>query len=166
MQGIRTQMWVFSVHLECYVLVLLHFRIRAMLTCNARFLSLSYSFRYHIITSYHHITASLIASESAICKESQWYESRVRLNEFLWILRVNWVVVCMFTARCKVSVAVPLTHHWGWNFWWVILNLFWLFYFFYWEIYVFEATGAKHAGVHIDHNFPPSIRPIISEGWK
>ena len=116
--------------------------------------------------SHHIITASLIASESAICKESQWYESRVRLNEFLWILRVNWVVVCMFTARCKVSVAVPLTHRWGWNFWRVILNLFWLFYFFRWEIYVFEATGAKHAGVHIDHNFPPSIRPIISEGWK
>ena len=72
------------------------------------FLSLSYSFRYRIIASYHHITASLTASESAICMESQWYESRVHVNEFLWILRVNWVVVCTFTARWKVSVAVPL----------------------------------------------------------
>ena len=44
---------------------------------------------YRIIASYHHITASLIASEPAICKESQWYESRVRVNEFLWILRLN-----------------------------------------------------------------------------
>ena len=70
-------------------LFLLYFRIRAVLACNARFLSLSYSFRYRIIASYHHITSSLIASESAICKESQWYESRVRVNEFLLILRVN-----------------------------------------------------------------------------
>ena len=70
-------------------LFLLYFRIRAVLACNARFLSLSYSFRYRIIASYHHITASLIASESAICKESQWYEPRVRGNEFLCILRVN-----------------------------------------------------------------------------
>ena len=70
-------------------LFLLYFRIRAVLACNARFLLLSYSFRYHIITTCHHITASLIASESAICKESQWYESRVRVNEFLWILQVN-----------------------------------------------------------------------------
>ena len=87
--------------------VLLYIRIRAVLACNTIFLSLSYSFRYRIIASYHHITASLTASESAICKESQWYESRVRVNEFLWILRVNWVVVCTFTARWKVSVAVP-----------------------------------------------------------
>ena len=64
-------------------------RIRAVLVCNARFLSLSHSFRYCIIASYHHITASLIASESAICKESLWYESRVRVNEFLRILRLN-----------------------------------------------------------------------------
>ena len=70
-------------------LFLLYFRIRAVLACNARFLSLSYSFRYHIIATCHHIMASLIASESAICKESQWYDSRVRVNEFLWILRVN-----------------------------------------------------------------------------
>ena len=72
------------------------------------FFLLSYSFRYRIIASYDHITASLTASESAICKESQWYESRVRVNEFLWILRVNWVVVCTFTAHWKVSVAVLL----------------------------------------------------------
>ena len=58
--------------------VLLYFRIRSVLACNAMFLLLSYSFRYRIITSYHHITASLTASESAICKEGQWYESRVR----------------------------------------------------------------------------------------
>ena len=87
---------------------LLYFRIRIVLACNAMFLSLSYSFRYRIIASYDHITASLTASESAICKESQWYESRVRVNEFLWILRVNWVVVCTFTAHWKVSVAVLL----------------------------------------------------------
>ena len=88
--------------------VLLYFRIRSVLACNAMFLLLSYSFRNRIIASYHHITASLTASESAICKEGQWYESRVRVNEFLRILRVNWVVVCTFTARWKVSVAVPL----------------------------------------------------------
>ena len=70
-------------------LFLLYFRIRTVLACNARFLSLSYSFRYRIIASYHHITASLTASESAICKESQWYESRVRVNAFLWILPIN-----------------------------------------------------------------------------
>ena len=87
---------------------LLYFRIRVVLACNAMFLSLSYSFHYRIIASYHHITASLTASESAICKEGQWYESRVRVNEFLQILRVNWVVVCTFTARWKVSVAVLL----------------------------------------------------------
>ena len=69
--------------------VLLYFRIRIVLACNAMFLALSYSFRYCIIASYDYITASLTASESAICKESQWYESRVRVNEFLWILRVN-----------------------------------------------------------------------------
>ena len=57
---------------------LLYFRIRVVLACNAMFLSLSYSFHYRIIASYHHITASLTASESAICKEGQWYESRVR----------------------------------------------------------------------------------------
>ena len=67
----------------------LYFRIRAVLVCNAWFLFLSYSFRYHIIASYHHITASLIASEPAICKESQWYESRVRVNAFLWILPID-----------------------------------------------------------------------------
>ena len=109
LQGIRTQMWVFSVHLEWYVVVfIVSVRIRVVLVCNARFLSLSYKFRYRIIASYHHITASLIASKPAICKESQWYESRVRVNEFLWILRINWIVVCTFTAHYKVSVAVPL----------------------------------------------------------
>ena len=118
LQGIRTQMWVFSVHLEWYVLVfIVSVRIRAVLVCNARFLSLSYSFRYRIIASYHHITASLIASEPAICKESQWYESRVRVNEFLWILRLNWIVVCTFTARCKVSVAVPLPQRYIYECW-------------------------------------------------
>ena len=69
--------------------VLLYFCIHVVPACNATFLSLSYSFRYRIIASYHHITASLAASESAICKESQWYESRVCVNEFLWILRVS-----------------------------------------------------------------------------
>ena len=88
--------------------VLLYFHIRIVLACNAMFLLLSYSFRYRIIASYHHIMASLTASESAICKESQWYESRVHVHEFLWILRVNWVVVCTFTAHWKVSVAVLL----------------------------------------------------------
>ena len=67
----------------------MYFRIRIVLACNAMFLVLSYSFPYRIIASYDYITASLTASESAICKESQWYESRVRVNEFLWILRVN-----------------------------------------------------------------------------
>ena len=67
----------------------LYFLIRAALVCNTRFLSLSFSFRYRIIASYHHITALLIAPEPAICKESQWYESRVRINAFLWILRIN-----------------------------------------------------------------------------
>ena len=31
-----------------------------------------HSFRYRIIASYDRITASLIASESAICKGNQW----------------------------------------------------------------------------------------------
>ena len=79
--------------------VLLYFCIRVVPACNATFSSLSYSFHYRIIASYHHITASLTASESAICKESQWYGSRVRVNEFLWILRVSRVVVCTFTAH-------------------------------------------------------------------
>ena len=67
----------------------LFFRIRAVLVCNARFLLLFYSFRSRLIASYHHITASPIASEPSICKERQWYESRVRVNAFQWILRVN-----------------------------------------------------------------------------
>ena len=149
-------------------LFLLYFRIRAVLACNVRFLSLSSSFRYRIITSYHHITASLIASESAICKESQWYESRVRVNEFLWILRVNWVVVCTFTACCRVSqcgssaTTLPrikfLTSYFKLILAFLLLLLR--------NCYVLEATGTKHAGVHIDHNFLPSIGPIISGGWK
>ena len=149
-------------------LFLLYFRIRAVLARNARFLSLSYSFRYHIIASCHHITALLISPESAICKESQWYESRVRVNEFLWILRVNWVVVCTFMARCKVSqcgssAATPPRIKFLTSYFKLILPFLLLLLR---NCYVLESAGIKHAGVLIDHNFLPSIRPIISGGWK
>ena len=74
----------------------------------------------------------------------------------------------MFTARCKVSqcgssaATLPrmkiLTSYFKLILAFLLLLLR--------NCYVLEAAGIKHAGVHIDHNFLPSIGPIISGGWK
>ena len=74
----------------------------------------------------------------------------------------------MFTARCKVSqcgssaVTPPrmeiLTSYFKLILAFLLLLLR--------NCYVLEAAEIKHVGVHIDHNFLPSIGPIISGGWK
>ena len=108
----RRGIWCRSYEQTQKMRVLLYFRIRSVLACNAMFLLLSYSFRNRIIASYHHITASLTASESAICKEGQWYESRVR-EKWIFADTLSKLSCCLYVygslkGQCGSSAATKM----------------------------------------------------------